>query len=152
MSNIQQEQVDMKIETWFLNIDKTGKPSKLRRFKNRVAQILIECKTRTEQNHNSYVEYDSNGKIVTVCAMGLLAQDQGLIGYGNDVTDLGQVFNTLGYNNSIGRDFTCGQKGCDHNHTNWSDYIVHLNDSHGRSFDQIGSIFNQIYLRQHRSK
>jgi hypothetical protein len=147
MENIQQEQAE-KIETWFLNIDKLGRPSKLRKFRNRVSQILIECKTRTSQNHGRLVEYDSNGKIVTVCAMGLLALDQGLLSYGNDVSDLGKVFDSLGYNNNIGHSHSCKVKGCDMATSTWSDYIVHLNDQHAKSFNQIGSIFNQIYLRK----
>ena len=149
MTNILQDPAE-KIETWFLNIDKLGRPSKLRKFKNRVSQILIECKTKTKQNNGRLVEYDSHGKVVTVCAMGLLALDQGLLSYGNDVSDLGHFFNTLGYTNEIGRSHSCAHSGCDVTTTTWSDYIVHLNDSHGKSFDQIGNIMNRVYLRKYK--
>ncbi len=147
MSNILQDPAE-KIETWFLNIDKLGRPSKLRRFKNRVSQILIECKTKTSRNAGRLVEYDSNGKIISVCAMGLLALDQGLLSYGNDVSDLGKVINSLGYNNSIGRVHSCAHKGCDSTTSTWSDYIVHMNDSHQKSFSEIGEIMNRVYLRK----
>jgi len=80
--------------------------------------------------------------------MGLLALDQGLLSYGNDVSDLGKVINSLGYNNSIGRVHSCSHKGCESTTSTWSDYIVHMNDSHQKSFSEIGEIMNRVYLRK----